>query len=116
MVYVIRAGRRRVALVGLIVFLALAPSLASSPVRASSPTLTVGSATVAIGQTASIPIVVSDAPSGMAGYDFMVTLGNSAVAHLVGAEFPEFGLTSQKLVSSFEIHLKVADLVHIAEA
>ena len=116
MVYVIRAGRRRVALAGLIVFLALAPSLASSPVRASSPTLTVADSTLAVGQTASIPIVLSEAPSGMAGYDFVVTLGNSAVAHLVGAEFPAFGLTSQTLVSSSEIHLRVADLMHIAEA
>ena len=114
--YVIRAGRRRVTLAGLIVFLALARFLASSPVRASSPTLTVGSATVAVGQTASIPFVLGEAPSGMAVYDVVVTLGSSAVAHLVGAEFPEFGLTSQKLVSSAEIHLKVADLMQLAEA
>ena len=71
---------------------------------------------MAVGQTASIPIVLSEAPSGMAGYDFVVTLGNSAVAHFVGAEFPEFGLTSQKLVSSSEIHVRAADLIHIADA
>lgn len=115
MVSVIRVRRRRVALVALLLSLVLASSFASSPVRASSPTLTVGSATVAVGQTTSIPIMLSEAPSGLAGYDLIFTLGNPAVAHFVGAALPEFGLTFQELVSSSEIHLKVADLLHIVE-
>ena len=110
---VIRVRRRRVALVALLVSLVIASSFASSPVRASSPTLTVGSATVEVGQTTSIPIMLSEAPSGLAGHDLIVTLSNPAAAHFVGAEFPEYGLTFQELVSSSEIHLKAADLFRV---
>lgn len=116
MVSVVHIGRRRAALVALLVSAALALSFALSPVRASTLILTVGSTTVATGQSSSIPIVLSEAPSGMAGYNFVVTLSNPTVAHFVGAEFLEFGLTSEELVSSSEIHLKGADLINMVEA
>ncbi|MCI0439991.1 MAG: PKD domain-containing protein, partial [Chloroflexi bacterium] len=52
--------------------------------------LTVGSAQVAVGQSATIPVVLSAAPSGVAGFDISVSLSN-ANTRLANAQLaPEF--------------------------
>ena len=113
---VVRGGRRCITLAGLVLLLTMILAIPASPAEASSPTVAAASGSVAPGQTVSVPIALSEAPSGLAGYDLTVTLSNPTVARLVGAKLPDFGLTSQVLISSSEIRLRVADLTHLVEA
>ncbi len=113
---VFRGGRRCVTLAGLVLLLTTILAIPASPAEASSLTVAAASGSVAPGETVSFPIVLSEAPSGLAGYDLTVTLSNPTVARLVGAELPDFGLTSQVLISSSEIRLRAADLIHLTEA
>ena len=112
---VVRGGPRRVALAVLALLLTAILAIPASPAEASSPTVTAASGSVARGETVSVPIVLSEAPSGLAGYDLTVTLSNPTVARLVGAELPDFGLTSQVFISSSEIRLRAADFTHLVE-
>ncbi|MCH8062163.1 MAG: hypothetical protein IH861_06645 [Chloroflexi bacterium] len=51
-----------------------------SRVEAATSTLSVQGATIEVGQTATLPIVLGDAPNGLAGLDIVVTLSNPGVA------------------------------------
>lgn len=113
---VVRGGRRCVALAVLVLLLTTILATPVSPAQAFSPTLAASNASVVVGQTASVPLVLSEAPLGLAGYELTVTLSNPTVARLVGAKLPAFGLTSQVLISSSEIRLKAADITRLVEA
>lgn len=66
----------------------LAPAVAASSHDASEPTVSVGTVEATPGTNASVPVVLSAAPDGVAGYELTVTSTNDSVARIVGAEFP----------------------------
>ena len=100
---------RKPVLLGLVSVVALSTAWSAAE-AATLPTLAVESASTSVGQTVPITITLSDAPLGVAGYDFTLTLSKANVASIVGADLPAFGLTSQTLVSSAEIRLRAADV------
>ena len=87
-----------------------------SRVEAATSTLSVQGATIGVGQTATLPIALSDAPKGLAGLDIVVTLSNPGVASIVGAELAAFGLTSVDRISAAEVRYRAVDLAGIVEA
>jgi PKD repeat protein len=69
-----------------------------------------------VGQSLSLPIVLSQIPAtGLAGYDLEVTLSNSSVAKLTGAEFPNLGLTQQTLISSSRLRITAVDITNVLQ-
>lgn len=87
-----------------------------SRVEAATSILSVQSATIGVGQTATLPIMLSDAPNGLAGLDIVVTLSNPRVASIVGGELADFGLTSVERTSASEIRFRGVDIAGIVEA
>ena len=86
-----------------------------SRAEAATSTLSVQSATLGIGQTATLAIVLSCAADGMAGLDIVVTLSNPAVASIVGAELAEFGISSVEQISASEVRFRAVDIAGIVE-
>ena len=116
MIWVRKSNRHLLALTAVLLSAYLLLGVAWTSAEAFTPTVTVQDSTAAVGQTVSVPIVLSDAMTGVAGYDLVVTLSNPNVANILGAEFPEFGLTAQDLLSSSEIRLRAVDLMNIIES
>ncbi len=87
-----------------------------SRVEASTSTLGVQSARIAVGQTATLHIVLSEAPNGLAGLDIVVTLSDPRVASIVGAELAEYGLTSVEQTSASEVRFRAVDIAGTVEA
>lgn len=87
-----------------------ASGLDSTQVTVVDPKLAVGSADVFVGSSVSVPIILSDAPTGIGGYAIEVTLETPAVAEITDIVFPNFGLTDTTWVSSAKVLLQVADL------
>lgn len=106
----LRKGRRLGSFVALLIALSVVLMMSWSRADAVGPTVTIQSGATDAGQTVSIPIILSEAPSGFSGYDVTVTLSNAVVANIVGADIPDFGLVQKNLVSTSEIRLSVVDL------
>ena len=87
-----------------------------SRVEASTSVIGVQSATIGVGQTTTLPIVLSEAPDGLAGLDIVATLTDPRVASKVGAELPGFGLTSVEQTSASEVRFRAVDIAGIVEA
>ncbi|MCI0439308.1 MAG: hypothetical protein L0177_09280 [Chloroflexi bacterium] len=85
-------------------------AMAWSVAMAAGPTLTAKGGSAAEGQTVSVPIVLSEAPNGLSGFDITVTLSNGSIASISGVQMPDYGLTSVNLVSSTQARIKAADL------
>lgn len=100
------------------IILAMAGSVFSSAgvARASNskllvgPVLTIGSADVLPGQSASIPVVLSEAPNGVSGFRLDFTLDDPTVAEIVAVSLPSYGLTQTDMVSSSHVTTIAADL------
>ena len=69
---------------------------------------------VYVGQTISVPIVLSSAYQGLAGYLVEVSMSNSGVAHISSAEFPSFGMTYQAQYEDYN-RFAAADLFRLVE-
>ena len=108
--------RRLIALMGLALAMASLLGPVHSKAEASAPTLVAQSTTAVVGETVSVPIVLSDVPSGLAGFDLAVTLSNSRVASITSVTFPDFGLTRRELVSGSEAHVRAVDLQRLIES
>lgn len=91
-------------------------ALGLSSVEAATSTLSAPSVGVTEGQTVSIPIVLSDAPTGVSGFDITVTLSNGGVARINGATLADYGLVQQESPSSSRIRLRALDLNGLIEA
>ena len=106
---------RQSALLGAVFIASIGIVVASSPAEASATMLRASDVSVAVGGTVDVPIALSEATSGLSGFDLVVSLSNPGVAKLVDVSFPAFGLTSFTIVSDSEVHLKAVDLMHIVE-
>ena len=87
-----------------------------SHTEAAAMTLTVQNASVAVGQTASVPVILSEAPNGLSGFRIEITLDNPAVAEIVGITLPNYGLTEASIVSSSQAMLQAVDLNNLVNS
>jgi hypothetical protein len=105
--------RFRIAVVGVLALALGASALTgAAAAQTDSPTIRVESATVQPGETATVDIVLTSAPNGLAGYAIDLSVGNSN-ALIEGANYPDtFGLTSEPAVSEdgSSVTLEAADL------
>ncbi|MDZ7379426.1 MAG: cell surface protein, partial [candidate division KSB1 bacterium] len=82
----------------------------------SRPTLDVQASTVEVLGTVSIPIVLSEAPNGVSGFDLDVTLSDPAVASISDVQFPDFGLAEHELLSGSRARLRAVDSEDMLES
>ncbi len=105
--------RFRIAIVGVVVLTLGASALTgAAAAQTDSPTIRVESATVQPGETATVDVVLTSAPEGLAGFAIDLSVGNSN-ALIQGGSYPDtFGLTSEPAVSEdgSTITLEAADL------
>lgn len=101
-----------------ILLLALAVLLVANQAitEAAFPDVSAGSASAAVGDTTSVPIVLSEAPSGLSGYRITVLLDNPSAAVIDSVSFPSFGITNANIPSGSVAMLTTADLSNIVNA
>lgn len=116
MLQVVRPSHRLGLVLSILLMLTAVSIFMWSRAEAATSSLSVQSATIGVGRTATLPIVLSHAPNGLAGLDIVVTLSKPGVASIVGAELAAFGLTSVDQVSATEVRFRAADLAGIVEA
>ncbi|WP_424003595.1 cell surface protein [Haloarcula salina] len=105
-----RLAALSLALVALVLLAGTLPALAAGQ---SEPTIALQTDPVAAGDTTAVPVVLTSAPDGLAGYQIELSLDDSAVARFENASYPDsFGLTTDPVVSSDggAITLEAADL------
>lgn len=68
------------------------------------------------GETISMPMILSNAPNGLAGYYVEVSLDNPANARITGVEFPIFGLTRDVSNTGSAIQFAAADLMGVIQS
>ncbi len=73
---------------------------ASSSAQAVGPVIALGSVEILPGQTASVVVVLSEAPNGVSGFQLDFQVDNPAVADIVAVSLPDYGLTQTDLISS----------------
>ena len=101
--------------VGLAVMGMVLAGVIASPAEAVTPTLAIQSGTADVGQVQTLTIDLSEAESGIAGYDLVATLTDPTVASIVGAELPDFGLTAEEAISSSQMRIRAVDLTRLIE-
>ncbi|MDA0768671.1 MAG: hypothetical protein O2821_00430 [Chloroflexi bacterium] len=90
-------------------------ALNSTDASSLAPRVSIESTSVAAGKTVSVPITLSHAPNGLAGYELRVDLGAATTARIVSVEFPEFGMVYEQPGYGDNVRLAAADLYHTAE-
>lgn len=115
MIHTIGRNYRRIVIASLMLIVLTNLLALGLRAEASTSTLTVQSGSTTVGESLSLPIVLSDAPAGFAGYDLIFTIVNPSVATFVGADTPPFGFVSKQLISDSEIRLGVVDLMGLVQ-
>ena len=77
--------------------------------------LIVMDAEVPAGGLISVPIALSQAPAGLAGYDVSLKVEDPSIARLARIDFPEFGLVRQLDASGQHARIVAADLFRLVE-
>lgn len=106
----VRTASRPLALVALVLLAGTLPALAAGQ---SDPTISVEAGSVAAGETTAVPVVLTSAPDGLAGYQLELALDDPEVARFENTSYPDrFGLTTEPLISSDggTVTLEAADL------
>lgn len=84
-------------------------------VSSPAPQISIQDSSVAVGGTVVVPIMLSSAPGGLAGYHMLVDLGDANTARIVSVEFPQFGMVFEQPGYGEVIRLAAVDLFHTAE-
>jgi hypothetical protein len=79
-------------------------------------TVVIQSGGIMNGETISMPLILSSAPNGLAGYFIEVSLDNPATARIAGVDFPEFGLTRNVSNTGSAIQFAAADLMGVIQS
>ena len=69
-----------------------------------------------VGSMASVAVIISNAPVGVAGFSIEVSLSDPTVARIASVDFPEFGLTTVLPSSDSSVRFAAADLFRKIEA
>ncbi len=106
----VRTARLPLALVALVSLAGAVPAFAAGQ---SDPAISIEAGSVAAGETTTVPVVLTSAPDGLAGYQFELAVDDPAVARFENASYPDrFGLTTDPVISSDggTVTLEAADL------
>ncbi|EMA30076.1 hypothetical protein [Haloarcula japonica] len=106
----VRTVSRPFALVALVLLAGTVPALATGQ---STPKISIEAGSVAAGETTTVPVVLTTAPDGLAGYQLELAVDDPAVVRFENASYPDrFGLTTDPVVSSDggTVTLEAADL------
>lgn len=106
----LRSKRRVAPFAGTLLAVSVLLTAIWSTVEAATPSLSAQSAVAGVGQTVAIPINLSEAPSGVSGYNITVSMSNPGVANIDAVDLPDFGLTSVTHNSSSEVNIQAVDL------
>lgn len=90
-----------------------AAGAATDQFAADQPTVDVPTATLADGETKTVPVTLTSAPEGLSGYKLDLAVASGAVATFESASYPdEFGLTTEPTlaIDGERITLEAADL------
>jgi hypothetical protein len=99
--------------VAMIAFGLLWAGTGAATAQAEQPTVSVSSATTTVADTTTVEIVLTDAPDGLSGYYFDLTVDNPEVATVTSASYPdEFGLTTDPAIDTDgqTVTLEAADM------
>ncbi|KOX92949.1 cell surface protein [Haloarcula rubripromontorii] len=106
----VRAAGILLALVALVCLAGTVPALTAGQ---STPTISIETDSVAAGETMAVPVVLTSAPDGLAGYQLELTVDDPAVARFENASYPDsLSLTTDPVISADggTITLEAADL------
>ncbi|MDQ2072067.1 cell surface protein [Haloarcula sp. NS06] len=106
----VRSARLPLALVALILLAGTVPALAAGQ---STPAINIETSSVAAGETMAVPVILTSAPDGLAGYQLELVVDDPAVARFENASYPDrLGLTTDPVISSDggTVTLEAADL------
>ena len=82
----------------------------------SLSTITLPDAKAGIGEVVSVPLILTQAPSGVAGFLMEFSLADVSVGSIVSVEFPEYGLTYDAVTDGSHVRFAAADLFQLFEA
>ncbi|MCH7745180.1 MAG: hypothetical protein IIC84_03810 [Chloroflexi bacterium] len=82
----------------------------------SSSTITLPDAKASVGEIVSVPLVLTQAPDGLAGFLMEFSLADASVGSIVSIEFPEYGLTYDAVTGGSQVRFAAADLFQLFEA
>ena len=82
----------------------------------SAPVITIPDAEASIGEIVSVPLILTQAPSGVAGFLMEFSLADVSVGSIVSVEFPEYGLTYDAVTDGSHVRFAAADLFQLFEA
>ena len=78
--------------------------------------ITLPDAGASVGEIVSVPLVLTEAPSGVAGFLMEFSLVDVSVGSIVSVEFPEYGLTYDAVTDGSQVRFAAADLFQLFEA
>ena len=67
-------------------------ALKVTEVSGFAPRVAIEDSSIGVGETVGVPITLSSAPEGLAGYHLLLDLGDARTARIVSVEFPQFGM------------------------
>ena len=82
----------------------------------SAPVITIPDAKASIGEIVSVPLILTQAPDGLAGFLMEFSLSDVSVGSIVSVEFPEYGLTYEAVTDGSQVRFAAADLFQLFEA
>lgn len=77
--------------------------------------ISIQDAFIAVGETVGVPIMLSSAPDGLAGYLIQVDLGGATTARVVSVDFPQFGMVYEQPGYGDTVRLAAVDLFQTTE-
>ena len=90
------------------------PTLPESSIAGAA--IVLGGASVGVGETTEIALTLSGVSDGLSGFDVVVTVEDGALAEILEADFPSFGLSETRRLASNQLRLRAVDLANIAGA
>ena len=91
-------------------------ALSNAEASSLAPNISIEDISVAVGETVDVPIILSHAPDGLAGYELRFDVGAATTARIVSVEFPQFGMVYDQPGHGGYIRLAAVDLYTTAES
>ena len=88
---------------------------AEASLKSGESGLIVMNGQVSAGELLSVPIVLSQAPAGLAGYDVRLKVDDPTIARLGKINFPDFGIVREVEASGDSARIAAADLLRVVE-
>ncbi len=94
------------------------PELSLNAAEASGlvPRVSIEDSRISVGETIEVPITLSSAPEGLAGFYLTINMGDSNTARIVSVEFPDFGMVYEQPGYGKTVRLAAVDVFQTAES